>query len=59
MAISPHVMSTPNRLHTTLNGRLPTVVNGARYDLCLKSRVFFSLVRSGIMSKSDTGPSFS
>mmetsp|Transcript_34952 Transcript_34952/g.76907 ORF Transcript_34952/g.76907 Transcript_34952/m.76907 type:complete len:240 (-) Transcript_34952:434-1153(-) len=37
MAISPHVMSTPKSLHTRRNGRLPTVVSGARYVLPRKS----------------------
>ena len=41
-AISPHVMSAPSVLHNRRNGKLPTVVNGARYNLFLKSIVFFS-----------------
>jgi hypothetical protein len=30
IAISPHVISAPNRLQTRLNGRIPTVVRGAK-----------------------------
>mmetsp|Transcript_4672 Transcript_4672/g.17033 ORF Transcript_4672/g.17033 Transcript_4672/m.17033 type:complete len:219 (+) Transcript_4672:1036-1692(+) len=45
MAISPHVMSAPSRLHTRLYGKFPTVVNGARYNLFLKSMTFFSTGR--------------
>jgi hypothetical protein len=42
MAISPHVMSTPNPLQMRRNGRLPTVVSGARYDLPSQWIRFFS-----------------
>lgn len=37
MAISPHVISTPNSLQMRRNGKFPTVVRGARYVLFRKS----------------------
>lgn len=36
-AISPHVISTPNSLQMRRNGRLPTVVRGAKYSFPARS----------------------
>jgi hypothetical protein len=59
MAISPHVISAPYSLQILLKGKLPTVVNGAKYNLFAQSIFLklFSAKCSGFVSSKTVLPS--